>query len=235
LPQGRQRWSWRSPARCAQEHAPEPDACLSRIAAVLADIAGRDLDTSADPPLNAFLTLNPNAFAQARALDRKHAAGEPKGPLFCVPVAVKDNFDTYDMPTTVGSLALLGNRPPDDAPFVQRLRAGGAVIVGKTNMDGFAMGIHGLSGAGGRVGNAYDTGKEFGRLLERVGGSGGHGLRAVRARQRQLRLVAHSGRLHRCGLAAAFHSRHGADLGALAPERFRALTQELVTSAVTGR
>jgi amidase len=132
-------------------------ACAVTIRAVLADIAKRDLDTSEGPPLNAFLTLNANAVAQAEALDRDAAAGKPKGSLFCVPVAVKDNFDTYDMPTTVGSLALIGNQPPRDAPFVERLRKAGAIIVGKTNMDEFAMGIRGLSGAGGRVGNSYDT------------------------------------------------------------------------------
>ncbi len=136
----------------AQDRAPASASCVSKIAAVLADIAARDLDTTEGPPLNAFLALNPSALAQAEALDR----GEQRGPLFCVPVAVKDNFDTYDMPTTAGSLALLGNQPPDDAPFVRRLRAAGAVIVGKTNMDEFAMGYRGLSGAGGRVGNAYD-------------------------------------------------------------------------------
>ena len=141
----------------AQGGAPASPSCAATIRAVLADIAARDLDTSQGPPLNAFLTLNPNAIAQAEALDRKAAAGEPKGPLFCVPVAVKDNFDTYDMPATVGSLALVGNQPPRDAPFVERLRKAGAIIVGKTNMDEFAMGIRGLSGAGGRVGNAYDT------------------------------------------------------------------------------
>ena len=132
------------------------------------------------PPLNAFLTLNPNAVAQAEALDRAVAAGEPKGPLFCVPVAVKDNFDTYDMPTTVGSLALIGNQPPRDAPFVARLRAAGAIIVGKTNMDEFAMGIRGLSGAGGRVGNAYDTRAEPRRLVERLRRRGRRRPRAAR-------------------------------------------------------
>ena len=79
-----------------------------------------------------------------------------------MPVAVKDNFDTHDMPATVGSLALIGNQPPRDAPFVARLRSAGAVVVGKTNMDEFAMGIRGLSGAGGRVGNAYDTAQSAG-------------------------------------------------------------------------
>jgi len=133
------------------------NACAAKIRAVLVEIAGRDLDTRAGPPLNAFLTLNPNAIAEAEALDRKATDGAPRGPLFCAPVAVKDNFNTYDMPTTAGSLALIGNQPPDDAPFVARLRQAGAIIVGKTNMDEFAMGIRGLSGAGGRVGNAYDT------------------------------------------------------------------------------
>jgi Asp-tRNA(Asn)/Glu-tRNA(Gln) amidotransferase A subunit family amidase len=152
---------------CAQDGAGA--SCAAAIRAVLADIARRDLDTSEGPPLNAFLTLNPNALAQAQALDRKAVAGEPKGSLFCVPVAVKDNFDTYDMPATVGSLALIGNQPPRDAPFVERLRKAGAIIVGKTNMDEFAMGIRGLSGAGGRVGNAYDTAQSAG------GSSGGSG------------------------------------------------------------
>jgi amidase len=144
----------------AEERA--PGSCAAAIRAVLNDIARRDLDTSEGPPLNAFLALNPSAIAQAEALDRRAAAGETRGPLFCVPVAVKDNFDTYDMPATGGSLALVGNQPPRDAPFVARLRKAGAVIVGKTNMDEFAMGIRGLSGAGGRVGNAYDTAQSAG-------------------------------------------------------------------------
>ena len=115
-----------APAARAQEQAPQPGSCAAAIRAVLADIAARDLDTSAGPPLNAFLTLNPSAIAQADALDRRTAAGDPRGALFCVPVAVKDNFNTYDMPTTVGSLALIGNQPPADAPFVARLRDAGA-------------------------------------------------------------------------------------------------------------
>jgi Asp-tRNA(Asn)/Glu-tRNA(Gln) amidotransferase A subunit family amidase len=143
-------------AGTAQAQDIKPASCSAAIRAVLADIAARDLDTSHGPPLNAFLTLNPSAVAQAEALDRQTAAGQARGPLFCVPVAVKDNFDTYDMPTTIGSLALIGNQPPRDAPFVARLRQAGAIVVGKTNMDEFAMGIRGLSGAGGRVGNAYD-------------------------------------------------------------------------------
>jgi amidase len=150
----------------AQSNAPNSPSgappCAVLIGAVLADVSARDLDTERGPPLNAFPTLNPNAVAQAQALDRRAASGEPRGPLFCMPVAVKDNFDTYDMPATAGSLALMGNQAPRDAPFVARLRDAGAIVIGKTNMDEFAMGIRGLSGAGGRVGNAYDTAQSAG-------------------------------------------------------------------------
>jgi amidase len=97
-------------------------SCAAKIRAMLADIAARDLDTSRGPPLNAFLTLNANAPARAEAFDRAATAGEAKGALACVPVAVKDNFDSYNMSTTAGSLALIGNQPPRDAPFVARLR-----------------------------------------------------------------------------------------------------------------
>lgn len=131
----------------------DTQSCAATIRALIADIAARDLDTSRGPPHNAFLALNTSAVAQAEQLDR--AAG-PKRPLHCVPVAVKDNFDTHDMPMTAGSLALAGNRPPGDAALVKRLREAGAIIIGKTNMDEFAFGIAGISGAGGRVGNAYD-------------------------------------------------------------------------------
>lgn len=159
--------------------APAPAAaqdCVAAIRSVLDEIARRDLDTSRGPPLNAFLTLNPNALTQADALDRAVAAGGPKGVLFCVPVAVKDNFATFDMPMTPGSLALIGNQPPQDAPFVARLRRAGAIIVGKTNMDELAMGIRGLSGAGGRVGNAYDTRQSAGGSSAGSGAAVGAGL-----------------------------------------------------------
>ncbi len=136
--------------------AAEEASCAARIAGVMAGIAARDLDTSRGPPLNAFLTLNPYAVAEAEALDRETAAGKPQGPLHCMPVAVKDNYATFDMPMTAGSLSLIGNQPPRDAAIVARLRDAGAIVVGKTNMDEFAFGIRGLSGAGGRVGNAYD-------------------------------------------------------------------------------
>ena len=130
--------------------------CAATIRAVLADIVRHDLDTSDGPPRNAFLTLNSAAIAEAQRLDREAANGHAKGPLFCLPVAVKDSFATADMPTTFGSLAFVGNWPPKDATLVARLRRAGAIVVGKTNQDELALGVRGISGAGGRVGNAYD-------------------------------------------------------------------------------
>ncbi len=130
--------------------------CRDRIQDVLQGIAARDLAAAERPPLNAFLALNSSAIADAEALDLTAASGLT-GPLHCLPVAVKDNMETVDLPTTVGSLSLIGNVAGRDADFVAALRAAGAVVIGKTNMDEFAMGVAGLSGSGGRVGNAYDT------------------------------------------------------------------------------
>jgi aspartyl-tRNA(Asn)/glutamyl-tRNA(Gln) amidotransferase subunit A len=143
-------------ADAAAQPQPAMSQCATTIRAVLADIISRDLDTSDGPPRNAFLSLNPAAIAEAEQLDREAARGRAKGPLFCLPVAVKDIFATADMPTTVGSLALVGNWPPNDAALVARLRRAGAIVVGKTNQDELALGVRGISGAGGRVGNAYD-------------------------------------------------------------------------------
>ncbi|MCP9793262.1 amidase [Vulcanococcus limneticus Candia 3F8] len=147
-----------------------PASCQAQILQVLATITARNLSTLQGPPLNAFLSLNPSAVDQAAALDRARAVGTPAGPLHCLPLAVKDNIDTVDLPSTVGSLALLGNQPSADAPMVVRLRAAGAIVVGKTNMDAFAFGIRGLSGSGGRVGNAYD------QALSSGGSSAGSGV-----------------------------------------------------------
>ncbi len=131
--------------------------CRDRIAEVLEDIAARDLSTAAGPPLNAFVAISESALADAEAIDLIAASSAAAGPLACVPIAVKDNFATVGIPTTVGSLSLIGNAIGWDADIVAELKAAGAVVVGKTNMDEFAIGVAGLSGSGGRVGNAYDT------------------------------------------------------------------------------
>ena len=131
----------------AQAGATGSPSCAAAIRAVQADIAARDLDTSARTAAQRL--SHAQSQAPSRRPRRSIAGPRPASRgtrLFCVPVAVKDNFNTYDMPTTVGSLALIGNQPPRDAPFVARLREAGAIIVGKTNMDEFAMGIRGLSG-----------------------------------------------------------------------------------------
>ena len=82
--------------------------------------------------------INPNALATADALDAKFAQSGFAGPLHCVPLIVKDNFNTADMPTTAGSLSLKGSVPPSEAFQVRRLRDAGAVVLAKSNMAEFA-------------------------------------------------------------------------------------------------
>src|SRR5215468_2501194 len=90
------------------------------------------------PALNAIVMVNPNALAAADALDTKFAQSGSMGPLHCVPVIVKDNFDTVDMPTSAGSLSLKGSIPPRDAFIVRKLRDAGALMLAKSNMAEFA-------------------------------------------------------------------------------------------------
>lgn len=86
------------------------------------------------PAINALIVVNPAALATADSLDRRYAREGFAGPLHCVPVIVKDNFETNDLPTTAGSLALQGWRPTRDAFQVQRIRAAGAIVLAKSNM-----------------------------------------------------------------------------------------------------
>ena len=101
------------------------------------------------PAINAVITLNPKALEQAKALDAERKAGKVRGPLHGVPIVLKDNFDTYDLPTTAGSQLLEGSIPPDDAYVVKKLRDAGAVILAKVNLSEFA-------GSGGSVSGATD-------------------------------------------------------------------------------
>ncbi|AQP47202.1 aspartyl/glutamyl-tRNA amidotransferase subunit A [Tessaracoccus aquimaris] len=135
-------------------------ACLDQIDAL-------------NPTLNVFLSVDADsALEQARAIDARRAAGEELGPLAGVPIGVKDNFCTTDFPTTCGSKILDGWVPPYDATVVAKLRAAGLVIVGKTNMDEFAMGSSTETSYFGPTRNPWDT--------ERIpGGSGGGSSAAV--------------------------------------------------------
>ncbi len=103
----------------------------------LARIAAYD---ESGPQLNAVMLLNPDAIETARALDAERREKGRRSPLHGIPVVLKDNFDTADMPTTAGSFMLKGSVPPDDAFLVRQLRAAGAVILAKLNMSEFASG-----------------------------------------------------------------------------------------------
>ncbi|KAF2748769.1 amidase signature enzyme [Sporormia fimetaria CBS 119925] len=118
---------------------------------------------------NAIITLNPRALDQADVLDESLAAGNATGALFCVPVLLKDNFDTADMPTTAGSLALRNLRPTQDAPSVTALKNAGAVILGKANLHELALEGLSVSSLGGQTINPYDATRTPG------GSSGGTG------------------------------------------------------------
>jgi len=89
--------------------------------------------------LNAITVVNPRALERADEIDRAVRAKAELGELFCVPVLVKDNFDTHDLPTTGGSIALQDSRPPDDAFMVRKIREAGAIIIAKTNMAEWAF------------------------------------------------------------------------------------------------
>src|SRR4051794_35336029 len=87
------------------------------------------------PELRSVIEVNPDALAIADALDAERKTTGPRGPLHGIPVLIKDNIDTNDkMMTTAGSLALEGSHPSRDAFIVERLRAAGAIILGKTNL-----------------------------------------------------------------------------------------------------
>ncbi|MFG2192708.1 Asp-tRNA(Asn)/Glu-tRNA(Gln) amidotransferase subunit GatA [Streptomyces sp. NPDC048639] len=120
-----------------------------------------------DEKVHAFLHVDrEGALAQARAVDEKRARGEELGPLAGVPLALKDVFTTEGIPTTVGSKILEGWIPPYDATVTRRLKEAGVIILGKTNMDEFAMGSSTENSAYGHTGNPWD-------LTRIPGGSGG--------------------------------------------------------------
>jgi amidase len=98
-----------------------------------------------DDSLNSIITVNSDALEIARALDLERQTTGPRSPLHGIPVILKDNYDTFDMPTTAGSAVLAGSIPPDDAFTVKQFRDAGAVIFAKANMSEFASGVPGGS------------------------------------------------------------------------------------------
>ena len=120
-----------------------------------------------DGPTNSIRALNPHALADAARLDAERRAGHVRGPLHGLPIVLKDNIGTTDMPTTAGSIALEGSVPKQDAFLTARLRQAGAVILGKTNLSEFANWVdlsmpNGYSSLGGQVKNAYTMGDPSG-------------------------------------------------------------------------
>jgi len=132
------------------------DSYLARIQAY--DQAG--------PRLNAIVMLNPRAREEADALDRERAEKGARGPLHGIPILIKDNYDTADLPTSGGSLGLATLQPAADAFQVRKLRQAGAVILGKTTMHELAAGITTISSMTNQTRNPYD-------LMRVPGGSSG--------------------------------------------------------------
>lgn len=117
--------------------------------------------TRQDGELRAVLALNPGAIEDARRLDNERRAGTVRGPLHGIPILVKDNIETRELPTTAGSLALAHNHTGRDAPVIARLRQAGVVILGKTNLSEWAnfrsvRSSSGWSAVGGQTRNVHD-------------------------------------------------------------------------------
>lgn len=144
-----------TPATLLAQHGPRPFRVdETTIAAVHAAFKAKTLTCHAlvqryldriaaidkrGPAINALVTVNPGALATADSLDRRYAKDGPVGPLHCIPMIVKDNYETHDLQTTAGSLALKGWIPNQDATMVARIRAAGAIMLAKSNMAEWAF------------------------------------------------------------------------------------------------
>lgn len=163
--------------------APAPFTVFEKSVSELQDAMTRGLTTSEDitreylarlsrydrrgPTFRSVLSINPRAVADARARDAERASGRVRSPFHGVPIVYKDNIDATELPTTGGSLALADHRPRLDSRVAAGMKQGGAVVLGKANLDEFPFGDFGISTVGGTVGNAYDA------SLSTAGSSGG--------------------------------------------------------------
>ena len=157
-----------------EKSIPELQAAMEQGETTSAELVRQYLDRieafdSGGPKINSMIYVNPDALAVAEALDRERKTDGPRGPLHGIPLVLKDNYDTFDMPTTGGALALAEHVPPDDGYQVKKLRDAGAVLIGKANMHELARGITNISSLGGQTLNPYDPERNPG------GSSGGTG------------------------------------------------------------
>ena len=183
--------------------------CLARIQAY--DRQG--------PSLHAVIALNPKALDTARALDAERKAKGPRSPLHGIPVVLKDNYNTSDMPTTGGSVLLEGSIPPDDAFVVKKLRAAGAIILAKVNMSEFASGgAH--SSLGGQSLNPHDLDAHAVGIVGRHRRRHRGGVRAARHGHRHRRFDPRTVHLQR-------HRRPEADARPAQPRRHHSARPEL--------
>ena len=140
-------------------------SCRSIVSAFLSRIEALD-----HKHVNSIISLDPNSLSIASQQDALFASKDASiGPLFCVPVLLKDNLDTASLPTTSGSLALVDSRPSVDAAVVKALKDAGAIILGKTNLQELALEGISVSSLGGQTVNPYDADRTPG------GSSGGSG------------------------------------------------------------
>jgi amidase len=144
-------------ATVAGIHAAFADKTLTCSTLIKSYLARIDAYDQRGPALRAVITLNPNAMEEAAALDKQYADRKGRvGSLFCIPVILKDNYNTRDMATSGGNVAMKASRPSSDAFTVDRMRKAGAIILAKTNMQEFARGGVSISSLGGQVLNPYD-------------------------------------------------------------------------------
>lgn len=155
-------------ATIAQLRAAMDAGQLTSERLVRLSLARMDAYDDKGPQINAVITRNPRALAEARALDAELKTKGRRSPLHGIPVVLKDNFDTADLATTGGSIFLEGSIPPDDAFLVRKLRDAGAVILAKVNLSEFASG-GAFSSLGGQTRNPHDL------LRSPLGSSGGTG------------------------------------------------------------